>query len=67
LTLTLQQAAGLIGRKVLWTISAQVKILVLITNARQEYGRTRLHVQPVSGEGTQWVDETSLTIGKEKP
>lgn len=53
--------------KIQQTATYQIRDTVLacsvrVLAVRQEYGRTRFNITPVTGSGALWVDETSLTF-----
>ncbi len=56
--MTLTEARALAGTDRLWLVPGTGKLLVgvHVLDARMSYGRPQLHVQPLSGRGTRWID-----------
>lgn len=39
-----------------------IKVLVMVLNAKNSYGRLRLLVTPVAGSGEQWVEMSRVSL-----
>lgn len=61
--MNLAEARTLVGSDRLWLPPGAEKVLVgvRVKGARVSFGRTQLHVEPLSGRGARWVDVDSTT------
>lgn len=58
--LTSNQLAQAVGRTAVLKTPQAVRFLVTILDARVSYGRTQYQITPQAGDGSAWVDETSV-------
>lgn len=56
------QLVNVIGSQATVKIES-LKIHVVILEAKSAFGSIRYLVQPIAGNGTQWIDECRLTLG----
>ena len=40
----------------------ELKIAVIVTDVKSVYGKTRLQVRPVAGEGSQWIELSRVVV-----
>jgi hypothetical protein len=50
----------LVGRHVFLEPARGLRIRCRVTNAKTSYGRNRLEIEPITGEGRAWVDASSV-------
>jgi len=61
--MTAKDMANMIGCTGYWTPSGTtLEVPIVVSDARQRWGRTDLLISPCGGEGTQWVARDSLRL-----
>lgn len=59
--MTLTEAVNRVGCEA-WLRMEDLRVRVTIRDVKQAYGSFRYKVVPVSGVGTQWVDQSRLLV-----
>ena len=59
--MTVSSMAAKIGKQGVLTVE-KMNIDVVIDDAKANYGRVLLLVRPAQGSGSQWVDESRVTL-----
>lgn len=58
--MTTSELTAKIGQTATWRIG-ELRVFVIVKDARMDFGKLRLLVAPVAGEGQTWKDEDSLS------
>lgn len=64
--MTGRDAAALIGRRATYR-TGQLFVAVRIVNARTVYGRDDVQIEPIAGDGQQWVAVQSIQLAGNDP
>jgi hypothetical protein len=59
---TAAELAALIGLKGMWYAGNGLGIAVRIVDAKSSYGRTRVAITPLHGDGHAWVELGKVTV-----
>ncbi len=58
---TVREMNTRLGARVYLEAAPGLRVLCTVTNAKSSYGKERLEIAPVAGEGKAWVNASSVT------